>query len=291
VRVLLTGAGGQLGRELQRSAPQGCELHAFARADLDVTDADAVQAAIDRVEPDGILKASAYTRVDAAEEEAEAAYAVNETGAANLARAAAQAGARLVYVSTDYVFDGASPRPYGPDAAPNPLNVYGASKLAGERAVQRILPEASLILRTSWLYSAYGANFVMSILGLLRERERLDVVCDEIASPTWARGLAETIWRCAGDPGLTGILHWCDAGIASRYDFAVAIAEEAGARGLGVRTGDIRPVRSNRQTAVSRPAFSGLDPASGARASGRRLQHWRAALREMLDELGAQADA
>ena len=284
--VLVTGAAGQLGRELVEAAPAEVELHALARTELDVTDAAAVGDVVQRIAPTVILNAAAYTKVDAAESEPEAAYAVNEAGAGHLADAAATVGARLIHVSTDFVFDGHSGRPYRPEDAPAPVNVYGASKLAGEKAVLDRPASRPLVVRSSWIYSAFGANFVKTMLRLMRERDSLDVVADQIGSPTWAAGLARMLWACAARPDLDGILHWCDAGVASRYDFAVAIAEEAQAAGMLADIPEIRPVGSaDFRLPASRPPFSVLDTFSNMRQVERAPKHWRTQLRAMLHDL------
>ncbi|MFQ5347288.1 MAG: SDR family oxidoreductase, partial [Rhodothalassiaceae bacterium] len=161
--MLITGAGGQVGRELVQCAPSDIEVCALDRGALDITDVDAVSARVANEKPDVILNAAAYTAVDRAESEPDAAFAVNGAGPRHLAMAAARAGARLVHISTDFVFDGNASAPYGPADTPGPLSVYGESKLAGERAVQDVLGEAALIVRISWVYSAHGRNFVRTM--------------------------------------------------------------------------------------------------------------------------------
>lgn len=285
MKALVTGAAGQLGWELARTAPQGVEVVALDRGDLDISDAAAVSTRVAAERPDAILNAAAYTAVDKAESEREAAFAVNEAGPAHLAAAAADAGARLIHVSTDFVFDGAASRPYRPEDAPNPLGVYGASKLAGERAVAGRLGQRALIVRTGWVYSAHGANFVKTMLRLMGERDALRVVADQVGTPTWARGLAEGLWRLAGAQA-GGTLHWGDAGVASWYDFAVAIQEEAVAEGLLGRSIPVAPIATAEYpTPARRPAYSVLDKAEGWQRSGTVPRHWRAALRAMLKEL------
>ena len=167
MKVLITGTNGQLGWELQRTVPKGLQVTAFGHAELDITDASAVELTISDLNPDLVINTAAYTAVDKAEEEAEKAYKVNAQGAANIAKAAANSNARLIHISTDFVFDGLQSSPYLPSDTTNPLGVYGASKLEGERQVTEISPDA-LILRTGWLYSAHGHNFVKTMLNLMK---------------------------------------------------------------------------------------------------------------------------
>lgn len=287
MNVLLLGASGQVGRALLRQVPTSVAVTALGRAELDITDEARVQQAVEGHHPRWILNAAAFTAVDAAEGAPEAAHAVNATAVSHLARAAERAGARLLHFSTDFVFDGASSLPLAPDARTGPLSVYGASKLAGEQRARAENPE-SIVLRTSWVHAADGRNFVRAMLGLMATRPRVSVVCDQIGSPTWSTGVARTAWRLVEIDAPAGIHHWCDAGVASWYDFAVAIQEEALPRGLLVRPVPVLPIRTAEYpTSARRPAFSVLD-ATGTRAlTGLPATHWRTHLRRMLDELAA----
>jgi dTDP-4-dehydrorhamnose reductase len=200
-----------------------------------------------------------------------------------LAAAALRHSCRLLHLSTDFVFDGQSNRAYLPDDAPNPLSVYGASKLGGER---RVLNGAGsgVVLRTAWVYAAAGRNFALTMLRLMREKEQVSVVCDQIGTPTWAAGIADAIWGLIdiGAPG--GIYHWTDLGLASWYDFAVAIQDEALARGLLKRTVPIIPIPTSAYpTRARRPAFSVLDTSSTRSLIKVPARHWRHNLRTMLD--------
>jgi len=281
-RILITGAGGQLGTFLRRTAPAGCRVTALTRAALDLACRDAVTKAVERESPHWILNAGAYTAVDAAESDSETAYAVNADGAGRLARAAAANGARMVQVSTDFVFDGSRPTPYRPDATPNPLNVYGASKLAGELAVRDELGARAVIVRTAWVYAPFGGNFVLSLLRLLRQRDHLDVVDDQIGTPTSAEGLAHAVWAVVVR-GLSGTFHWTDAGVASWFDFALAVRDEAVAAGLLSRRTPIRPIPAAEfPRPARRPPFSVLDKTSSWRALEASPQHWRTALQAVL---------
>jgi dTDP-4-dehydrorhamnose reductase len=281
--ALVTGAGGQLGQLLAALAPPEWTVRAFPSGSLDVRDADAVQAALLRDRPTVVFNLAAYTAVDAAEAHPSEAEAVNGRGAANVADGARRVGARLVHLSTDFVFDGCQGRPYLPDARPNPLNVYGRTKLAGEQAVHRSGPADAVILRTQWLHATRGRNFVHAMLHAMRERPEVGVVSDQVGSPTSARGLAAALWALAGRPTVGGILHWADAGVASWYDFAVAIQEEGLALGLLDRPVRVHPIRTGEfPAAARRPAFSVLDTADACRALGVTPEHWRVGLRETL---------
>lgn len=285
MRVLLTGAGGQLGREFVRAAPEGAELVALARDAFDVRDRVAIEATLGKVAPDVVVNAAAYTGVDSAESDAETALAVNAAAVEKLAACAEARGAGLVHLSTDFVFDGRSPRSYAPDDTPGPASVYGRTKLAGERKALETLPSATVV-RTSWLYSALGSNFVTNMLRLMAERNELRVVTDQVGSPTWARPLAEALWRIVERDDMAGLWHWCDGGQCSWYEFACAIQEEAHDRGLLVDRIPIHPVTTAEfPTAAQRPAMSALDDSATRAALGIRALPWRVALGRMLDEM------
>jgi len=284
MKVLLVGGNGQLGRELQHTKPRGWRLEVPDSKTLNLLDRSAAMRDVIRSAPDIIINASGYTAVDQAEAEPLKAFAVNGKGAGMLAEAAVEAGARLIHISTDYVFDGRQSTPYKTADTPRPINVYGASKLAGERQVRRAADNA-LIIRTAWLYSVYGHNFVKTMLRLMNGRDRLEVVADQIGSPTWARGLAEVIWQ-ASEKDLAGLYHWTDDGIASWFDLAVAVYEEARDLGLLSRLVMIRPIRSDEyRAAARRPAYSVLDQNGSWQTLGRSLCHWRHNLRRMLSFL------
>ncbi len=288
MKVLLIGPSGQLGRALARSVPAGVELMALDRSALDIGDAEAVHAVVAAVRPAVIINAAAYTQVDLAESESVAAFRINADGARYVARAAVSVRARMVHVSTDFVFSGDRPQPYDVDAETGPVNVYGRSKLAGERAVLRELGLAATVVRTSWLYAATGRNFVLTILKLMQSRESLGVVVDQVGSPTWSGSRAQAVWDLAHRPDQHGIQHWSDEGVASWYDFAVAIQEEAVARRLLDRAIPIRAIATREYpTPAKRPAYSVLDKRRTAAALGYPPPHWRTSLRNMLDELAA----
>ena len=286
MKVLITGAGGQAGSELRQTAPAGMDLICLQRRQLDITDKQAVNKAVAAARPDLIINAAAYTAGDRAESEPGPAHAINADGAGHLARAAIAAGARFFHLSTDFVFAGDQASPYRETDPPGPLSVYGQSKLAGEEQVRAATQDQALIIRTGWLYAAQGRNFVNTILRLLAEKSSLGVVCDQIGTPTWARTLAQTLWAAATRPELQGIYHLSDAGVASWYDFAVAIQEEGLRLGLLAKTIPINPINSSAYpTPARRPAFSVLDKTSTWRDFGLHGRHWRICLREMMEEL------
>ncbi len=279
-KALVTGVSGQVGKALLATAPEGWTCVALDRAALDLTDAAAITRLVKAEQPDLVLSAAAYTAVDKAESEPELAFAVNAEAPAAFAKALAETGGQLVHVSTDFVFDGASSTAYRPDDPRNPQSIYGRSKAAGEER----LDDRAIVVRTSWVYAAGGANFVRTMLRLMRERDELRVVADQIGSPTWAPGLARTLWglALAGQPG---IYHHRDAGVASWYDFAVAIAEEAHALGLLARVPRITPIATaDYPTPARRPAFSVLDVSATRALLGDEMVHWRRNLRAMLEE-------
>ena len=287
MNVLIAGASGQVGRALLATVPGGFRASAPSRAELDIGDAQAVAKCVRRHSPDLLINAAAYTAVDKAEAESGLAYRVNAEGPAHLADACREIGARLIQISTDFVFDGTSSVPYSPGAAPHPLNTYGASKLAGEQAVLRALRERAVVLRTAWVYSARGSNFLVTMLRLMRNAGSVNVVADQVGTPTAAGSVATAIWAIAMRTDLHGIHHWTDAGVASRYDFAVAIAEEATGLGQLPPGTVVRPISTAEYPTVARrPSYSVLDLSSLTAALGLVPEHWRVALRTVLCEMG-----
>lgn len=288
MRALVTGAGGQLGVELLRTAPKDVTVTAVTHAELDISDDAAVNAIVEREKPDLIINAAAYNAVDEAERQSDLAYRVNATGPANLAGAADRARCRIIHISTDYVFDGKSTTPYTPTDRTNPLNTYGKSKLAGEREVAKAAPD-HLIIRTSWLFSSHGRGFLQIILAALREGKTVRGVIDQASVPTACRGLAEVIWLCAARGGPKGISHWVDAGKATRYDQAVAIREMAMQYGLISGTNPVEKVLSKalRPLAV-RPRYSVMDASALATALGKKQRHWKEWLAQTVEEIYLQ---
>jgi dTDP-4-dehydrorhamnose reductase len=284
-KVIVTGAAGQLGHELLKSVPDGLECVPLSRECLDISDSLAVASLFETEAPQLVINAAAYTAVDRAEDEPEQAHRINSLGAENLAKACAKHDARLFHVSTDFVFGGSASTPYKPGDPTAPIGEYGRSKLAGENAVLGSLPSA-MILRTAWVYSCHGANFVKTMLRLMSEREELSVVADQVGTPTWARGLAQALWSATDKPELQGVFHWTDAGVCSWYDFAVAIAEEAFELGLLPRIPRVHPIPGSAYpTPAARPSFSVLDKDSTWQALELEGLHWRVQLRSMLQEL------
>lgn len=282
MRVLITGAEGQVGQALQRHPPRDATLCALNRQSLDITDRAAVIEAVRAFAPEWIINAAAYTAVDRAESEPEKAFAINGKAVQYLAEAASGRGARLVYISTDFVFDGEQGRPYRADNKPSPCSVYGASKLEGEQTAYERLGDQALIVRTAWVYDAVGTNFVHTMLRLMRERDSLNVVADQVGTPTRAQGLAQALWALiVGE--VTGLYHWTDAGVASWYDFALAIRDEALALGLLSKPIQIAPLPTTAYpTPAQRPAYSVLDKFETWERLGYQAPHWREALREEL---------
>jgi dTDP-4-dehydrorhamnose reductase len=285
MRVLVLG-GGQIAKAVGAAAPAQHEVAIRTHAELNIVDEGALAHTLAHFKADWVVNAAAYTAVDLAEDEAAQATAVNDTAVALLDRAAAREGSRLLHLSTDFVFDGESKRAYLPTDRTNPLSVYGASKLGGERHV--VAGGEGIVLRTSWVYAATGKNFVLTMLRLMREKDQISVVSDQIGAPTWAASAAAAIWGLIDVKAAPGIYHWTDLGVASWYDFAVAIQDEALARGLLSRAVPIMPIHSSEYpTRAQRPAFSVLDSALTRSLLKVPSRHWRHNLRMMLDELRA----
>ncbi|MFL6111290.1 MAG: dTDP-4-dehydrorhamnose reductase [Catenulispora sp.] len=283
-RWLVTGAGGMLGADLVAllRADPAVQVTALTRSELDVTDPAAVAAAV--AGHDVVVNAAAWTDVDGAETHEAEATAVNGGAVSNLAGACASAGAKLITVSTDYVFDGKGAEPYDEYAATAPINAYGRSKLVGEQAVLAVLPETGYIVRTAWLYGAHGRNFVSTMLRLAAERETVDVVDDQFGQPTWTGALAGqliALGRAAGAPA--GIYHGTAAGRTTWYGLARAVFEQA-----GLDPERVRPTTSDKFVRpAERPAYSVLGHARWAEAGLPELPDWR----EMLASSGVAVPA
>ncbi|GAB5412517.1 MAG: dTDP-4-dehydrorhamnose reductase [Congregibacter sp.] len=292
LRTLITGAGGQLGLALQVTAPNSVQVHALSRGDCDISDKTALESVFERLQPQVVINAAAYTAVDAAEGDIDAAFKANAEAPAMLAALCAQRGIRLLHVSTDFVFDGERSTPYPVDAPTAPLGVYGESKLAGEKAVLQA-SERFLVMRTGWVYSHRGKNFFQTMLRLHRERDQLAVVADQVGTPTRAESLARALWSSVERPELCGVYHLSDAGVCSWYDFAVAIGEEAQAAGLITQMAAVTPISSAEYpTDARRPAYSVLDKTASWRDLELSPLHWREALRDTIKSAGdALSDA
>lgn len=299
MKILLTGASGQLGQEL---APRLSALGEVTRVDRaasgdpgtlqqDLADLNRLEVLLNRLRPDLLVNAAAYTAVDRAESEHEDAFRVNADLPGCLARWSARNGGLLLHYSTDYVFSGEAERPYRETDVTGPLNTYGDSKRAGEWQIAAS-GCAHLVLRTSWVYSGHGNNFVLTMLRLARERPSLDIVSDQVGCPTWARNLArvsaqmvEAVRGAAGDDR-RGIWHYCDSGIVSWYDFAQAIFEAARAAGLLERVPNTRPVRTEDfPQEAERPRYSVLDTSAIRRDFGIEPAALEPSLRACIEEL------
>ena len=289
MRIIVIGAQGQVGWELTRRAVAlGHDVLAWDVAELDITDAAAVDRELAASGVDVVINAAAYTAVDKAEQEPALAFAVNRDGPAHLAAACARFNIPLLHISTDYVYDGAKIDPYVEDDPTTPLGVYGASKLAGDEAVGRLLPR-HLILRVSWVFGIHGHNFVKTILRLAREREELRVVADQYGCPTFAGDIADTLLELAGHIAeidareAWGVYHYCGEPATTWHGFASAIVELARAReSLPVKT-VTAITTADYPTPAARPVNSVLDCAKLADRYGIRPRPWRAGLEAMLD--------
>lgn len=285
MKILITGQQGQVSRHLQHSLADLGELRVLGRDALDLSQSDALVAKVLAGQPDLIINAAAHTAVDQAESEADLAHAINATAPGLLAEAAAQLGVPLIHYSTDYVFDGSHSSPYTEQDAPHPLSVYGASKLAGEQAIQAVGGQ-HLILRTSWVYSQYGRNFLLTMQRLLQEREELRVVADQIGAPTWAGTIAHSTrqlierWR-DGRPGAWGVYHLTASGETSWFGFAQAIAGQLAAQGKPHAR--LEPIPTSAYpTPATRPLNSRLDCSKLQREWEVSQPHWQQALLECL---------
>ncbi|MES2604337.1 MAG: dTDP-4-dehydrorhamnose reductase [Pseudomonadota bacterium] len=288
MKILITGANGQLGTLLREQAPQGIELAAFDSKQLDIGNAGQVRDAINLIQPAVIINAAAYTQVDKAESEREAAWRVNEQGVTNLV-AATKASTRILHVSTDFVFDGSAQQPYRTSAATNPLSAYGASKLAGEQVLVNNAADRSCIVRTAWLYSAGSKNFMNTMLMLMQTRDSLRVVSDQRGTPTAAGGLAAALWRAVQLPALTGICHWTDDGETTWHGFASEIQRLGLQYGLLQKAVPIQPIATSEfPTPATRPAYSVLEKESTFAALGMRAQPWQLALEQVIARKAAE---
>jgi dTDP-4-dehydrorhamnose reductase len=300
-RWLVTGAAGMLGRDLTALlAARDEEFTALARLDLDLTDADAVAAAVSSVKPDVVVNCAAWTAVDAAEEHEEQALAVNGRGPGNLAAACAAAGAVLVHPSTDYVFDGHAHAPYAEDAPTAPAGAYGRTKLAGEQAVRAALPDASYIVRTAWLYGAYGKNFVKTMLRLAGQGTAPGVVADQHGQPTWTADVAARIHALVATAAPPGVYHATSAGQTTWFGFAEEIftlyQDQGQNRGQG-QDGEAERVRltpraiatADYPTPAERPAYSVLGHDAWHAAGIAPIGDWKDALHRAFPAILAQS--
>ncbi len=288
MKILLLGANGQLGWELSRTCPSNMLLTTCDHPKVDFLSSTSIQDCIKKANPDWIINTAAYTAVDQAQKEKEKAFRINYEAVRQIVLLAKEKNIKLVHISTDYIFSGEHFKPITPDQTPAPQSIYGESKLKGEQVVQKHLKDDSIIIRTAWLYSSHGANFVKTMLKLMQEKESLTVVDDQVGTPTWANGLAKTIWISI-EKKLFGTHHWTDAGVASWYDFAVAIQEQALTIGLLKKEIPITPVPSTQFiTLAKRPSYSILDKQATWQATGIIPVHWRVQLTTLLNEIKKQ---
>jgi len=293
-RILLTGIDGQLGQELQRILSPIGEVIGVGRQAMDLAQPDSIRQVIGEVKPDLMVNAAAYTAVDKAQTETELARLINANAPTIMATELERTGGALIHVSTDYVFDGGKNTPYIESDSPNPLSVYGQSKLAGEEGIQNA-SSRYIILRTAWVYGVYGkSNFVKTMLKLGAERDEIRVVADQVGSPTWTYDLSWAIStlgeKLTSDPTqistLAGIYHFTNSGVASWYDFAVAIFEEAKQVGFPLKVQRVVPITTkDYPTPAQRPAYSVLSTAKISAVLGTHPPHWWRGLRQMLMEL------
>jgi dTDP-4-dehydrorhamnose reductase len=278
-KIIITGAKGQLGSELSDLfEQQGYEVYGYSRSELDITNDQHVKKIFSSVHPDIVIHAGAFTKVDLAETQPEQAYLINGYGTRNIAVASQQIGAKLVYISTDYVFDGRSPQSYDEFSIPNPISVYGKSKLAGEQFV-RDFHQAFFIIRTSWVYGKNGKNFVKTMLNLGQERDELTVVNDQIGSPTYTKDLSDCIARLI-QTDKYGIYHVSNTGECSWFEFARAIFDEAE---LNVH---VKACTSQEfQSSAPRPSYSVLDHMAIRLNGFEKMRPWREALCDFIREI------
>lgn len=301
MNVLVTAKNGQLGWELEQffqesvrgsqDWAQGIDLQCLDSKELNITDLGSVEKVFSEFQPDVVINAAAYTAVDRAESDAESAYAVNALGVENLAKECRHRNTKLIHISTDFVFSANQNTPYQPEDSTGPLGVYGASKLAGEIIAKDILKENVCVIRTSWVYSVHGNNFVKTMIRLMGEKEQLGVVADQIGTPTSARFLANAIWQLVilFDKGekIQPVYHWTDLGVASWYDFAVAIQELAVENQILKKSIPIKPILSEEYpTPARRPNYSVMDTSALRDVLGVPGLHWRVALSSMIREMG-----
>jgi dTDP-4-dehydrorhamnose reductase len=291
MRVLITGAHGQVGHELLQRAPSGFTVFGYGSQDLDISNAEQIKAVFDAVKPELVINAAAYTAVDKAESDADRAYAVNSVGVGFLATAAESLGIPLLHISTDYVFSGEGDKPYTPDDATNPTGVYGLSKLTGEKQLQAQCSR-HLVLRTSWVFGAHGNNFVKTMLRLGSDRDTLSVVADQYGGPTSAASIADTLWALAlvfkreGRLGW-GVYHYSGVPECSWHDFANEIFAQAVNLGLLERSPEVKAITTaDYPTPAKRPAWSVLDCDKLADVHGVLPKSWVQELQAVLQQLG-----
>ena len=287
MRVLITGAHGQVGQELMQSAPASWQVSGFGSKELDISDTQQVLNTIQQLQPQLIINAAAYTAVDQAESDQKRAYAVNQHGAHNLAQAAQSVDCPLLHISTDYVFDGQHNQPYTEHDTPAPNSVYGDSKWQGEQAITAICRKY-IILRTSWVFGLHGNNFVKTMLRLGQERDALSIVSDQVGGPTSARSIAQALWQIAQQYQSSGdcpwgTYHFSGAPTCSWYNFAEEIFAQAAALQLISKAPKLKPINTNEYpTPAKRPTYSVLDNSKIQQQLDITQSNWKTELALML---------
>ena len=282
MKVLVTGVKGQLGYDVVNElTKRGIEAVGVDIQDMDITDAASVEKVIGEVAPDAVIHCAAYTAVDAAEDNVELCRRVNADGTQNIANVCKKLDCKMIYISTDYVFDGTAHTPYTEDCNPCPDSVYGTTKLEGEKEVMNHCEQA-VVIRTAWLYSIFGNNFVKTMLRLGKERDSLGVVFDQIGTPTYANDLARAIYAIINKGIVRGIYHFSNEGVCSWYDFTVAIHRLA-----GITTCKVKPLHTAEYPAkANRPAYSVLDKTKIKTTFDIEIPHWEESLKQCLIKLG-----
>lgn len=289
MKIIVIGKSGQLAWELKQLASTKHEIVCLGRNDIDLQDVDVISTCLKEQQASGVINASAYTAVDKAESDVDDAFILNAKAAENLAKACKSLAIHFIHVSTDFVFHGDKGSPYLPADKINPLGVYGASKAQGEQLIADTYPEHSCIIRTSWVYSTHGNNFVKTMLNLMNTKPELDVISDQIGSPTYAKGLAQACVASLVNR-INGIHHYTDTGVASWFDFAVAIQRIGFELGLIDKKIPIKPITTAQfPTPAKRPHYSVLDKSSLASAlPALKFSHWQEQLHMMMTGLKAE---
>ena len=290
MKILVTGTAGQLGRELVLMLQAaGEEVVGIDQQELDLSRTDEVAAGIANYGVDWVINCAAYTQVDKAEEDRELAFLINRDSAGAVAIGVKRCRGRLVHISTDFIFDGKQSRPYKEDDVANPLGVYGQSKLEGEQLVHKVMPEA-IILRTAWVYGIHGHNFVKTMLRLAAEREELNVVDDQIGTPSWTADIASAIQTLI-NRNAAGTYHFTNEGVASWYDFADSIVHIARDLDFPIKAKIVKPIPSSEfPTPATRPPYSVLNKQKIRNLLDRDIPHWQQSLEQMLRQLQGNAE-
>jgi len=285
MKILITGCNGQLGSELKQICPAHMQVTYTDYQQLDITNEDTVLSFVEALKPDVVINAAAYTAVDKAESDKETAYAVNAASVGYLAKACAQINARFIHISTDFIFDGCKTAPYLPGDVANPISVYGETKYQGEQLLQQEMQDNFAIVRTSWVYSNHGNNFVHTMLRLMAEKPQLGIINDQLGAPTWAHNLAEICWLLAEKNDVNGIFHYSDDAHISWHDFAQEIQKQGIEKGLLTATIPVNGIpTSDYPTPAKRPAFSVMDSSALLTQLSLEKRDWKASLSNMLDQ-------